>query len=63
MLTSSLKQQQTITIGDTFFVSDGKILSPCLIVKNKSSMSCVAILIKGCEVKIGDEIVHQYNPG
>ncbi len=50
---------QNVEIGDTLMVSRNKIQSPCLIVKNKSSMSCVASLIKGCEVKVGDDIVHK----
>ena len=48
---------QNVEIGDTLMVSRNKIQSPCLIVKNKSSMSCVASLIKGCEVKVGDVVV------
>ncbi len=49
----------SIEIGDTLLASQAKIMRPCLVVKNKSSLSCVAELIKGCEVKIGDEIIHR----
>jgi len=49
---------KSITIGDTLHVSRGSGLSPCLIVNNKSSTSSVAIIINGCDVKVGDQIVH-----
>ncbi|MEQ1588466.1 MAG: hypothetical protein ABL895_21450 [Cyclobacteriaceae bacterium] len=52
---------KNIEVGDTLFLYRGNIYSPCLIVKNKSSMSCVAELIKGCEMRIDDEIVHRTN--
>lgn len=50
---------KNIAIGDTLYISrDGK-LSHCLVVKNKSSMSCAGIVVNGCQVKIGDQIIHK----
>jgi len=50
---------KNIAIGDTLYISrDGK-LSHCLLVKNKSSMSCAGIVVNGCQVKIGDQIIHK----
>lgn len=53
---------KNIAIGDTLYISrDGK-LSKCLVVKNKSSMSCAGIVVNGCPVKIGDQIIHKTSP-
>lgn len=49
----------TIAAGDTLYITREKALLPCLVVTNKSSMSCVAALLKGCEIKTGDAIVHR----
>ena len=50
---------KNISIGDTLKLSIGNRLSPCMIVKNKSSMSCVAIPVNGCALKVGDMITYQ----
>ena len=45
-----------INIGDTLEISGEK--RPCLIVREKSSSSCVCIIINECPVNINDEIIH-----
>lgn len=49
---------ENIQIGDTLKIASNN--SPCLIVNNKSSNSCVAVLINGCNVKKDDEILFTY---
>lgn len=48
---------RSMSVGDTLFVSNGNSLVPCLVVNNKSSMSCVATVLGGCKVNTGDPIV------
>lgn len=50
---------KNIAIGDTLYISRNGKLSHCLVVKNKSSMSCAGIVVNGCQVKIGDQIIHK----
>lgn len=52
----------SISIGDTLYISKDNKLNPCLVVNNKSSMSCVATLISGCNVNTGDQIVFKSAP-
>ena len=47
-----------ISIGDTLYIS--KTNSPCLIVTNKSSSSCVSTLINDCDINKDDEILYKY---
>lgn len=49
---------ENIQIGDTLKIASNN--NPCLIVNNKSSNSCVALLINGCEVKKDDAILFTY---
>ena len=50
---------KSISIGDTLNMSTGNTLSPCLIVKNKSSTSCVATIVIGRVIKVGDPVVYK----
>jgi hypothetical protein len=50
---------KNISVGDTLRISVDNRLSPCLIVSNKSSISCVATPVNGCAVKVGDQITYQ----
>ncbi len=50
---------ESITLGDTLQLNIENTLSPCLIVKNKSSTSCVCSIINSCDVKINDQVVPQ----
>lgn len=50
---------KSISIGDTLNLSTGNTLSPCMIVKNKSSTSCVATIVIGRVIKIGDPVIYQ----
>ena len=45
-----------ISAGDTLFTSKGMNVSPCLMVKQKSSSSCVCIQIADCELDKGAEV-------
>ncbi len=47
-----------ISIGDTLYISITN--SPCLIVTNKSSSSCVSTLINDCDINKDDEILYKY---
>ncbi len=47
---------KNISIGDTLFLLRDKVLYPALVVKNKSSTSCVTNLINGHDVMIDDPI-------
>jgi len=49
---------KSISVGDTLKLSRSNTLTPCLIVKNKSSTSCVAVLVNGCDVKVGEQMVY-----
>lgn len=51
---------QSITIGDTLFTLNNALMTPCLIVKEKSSTSSVAMKIGECNVKVGDQLIHKY---
>ncbi|RLD77010.1 MAG: hypothetical protein DRJ10_12665 [Bacteroidetes bacterium] len=46
---------KSINIGDTLRISNKT--SPCLIVKNKSSISCVCSKIGDCDIKKDDEVI------
>lgn len=48
-----------INVGDTLKVPRGSTATACLIVKNKSSSSCVATPVKGCDLKVGDLITYR----
>lgn len=50
---------QSIGIGDTLFTVNNTTTTPCLIVKEKSSTSTVAMNVSGCSVKVGDQLVHR----
>lgn len=45
-----------ISVGDTLHMSTGVTMSPCLVVTQKSSSSCVCSTINDCEVKKDDDI-------
>lgn len=50
---------ENMSIGDTLFLSrDGKLI-PCLMVKNKSSMSCVSNMVSGYVANVGDILIHK----
>lgn len=42
--------------GDTLLLDDNKLFRPCLLVQQKSSTSCVCILIEDCTVDKGDKV-------
>jgi len=46
---------KSINIGDTLRISNKT--NPCLIVKNKSSISCVCSKIGDCDIKKDDEVI------
>ncbi len=48
---------KSIAIGDTLQISNKT--APCLIVKNKSSISCVCSKIGNCDIKKDDEVIHK----
>ncbi len=48
---------KSINIGDTLQISNKT--TPCLIVKNKSSISCVCSKIGDCDVKKDDEVIYK----
>ena len=50
---------KNISVGDTLRILAGNRLNPCLIVTNKSSISCVATPVNGCAIKVGDQITYQ----
>lgn len=50
-----------LNIGDTLQLSDKK--TPCLVVKNKSSSSCVCEIINDCVLQKNDEVFHYNSPG
>ena len=47
---------ESIGIGDTLNLS--KTNTSCLLVKSKSSSSCVCQIIEGCEIQKGDEVLY-----
>lgn len=47
----------SINIGDTLQLAGNK--SPCLVVQNKSTSSCVCSVINNSSLKVGDEISHR----
>ncbi|NQW36696.1 MAG: hypothetical protein HQ471_06795 [Flavobacteriales bacterium] len=49
---------KNIKVGDTLQIS--KSNSKCLLVTNKSSKSCVTIILSGCEVKKDDDIIFKF---
>ncbi len=49
---------EKIKIGDTLQLSVNSVLSNCLVVKNKSSVSCVCSILNGCVLKSGDVVLH-----
>ena len=51
---------KNIAIGDTLQLSKAQSLSPCLLVNNKSSTSCVCKIINGCEINKGDEVIFKF---
>ncbi|MGB5499362.1 MAG: hypothetical protein WBM77_10575 [Maribacter sp.] len=51
---------QAIAIGDSLKLSSTN--TACLVVKSKSSSSCVCQVVNGCEIKKGDEVSHSPKP-
>jgi hypothetical protein len=51
---------EKLVLNDTIYVVNGKQLYPCLILQQKSSVSCVAQIINGCNVKTGDAVAYFY---
>lgn len=49
---------ENINIGDTLRFAKGNAVSPCLVVNNKSSSSCVCSVIKGCDLKKDDQVFY-----
>lgn len=47
-----------IKVSDTLSLLNGE--KPCLIVTNKSSKSVVSIILNGCQVKKGDEVIFKF---
>jgi hypothetical protein len=54
------KNTKLIEVGDTLQISKGATMTPCLVVTQKSSSSCVCDILNGCEVKIGDEVFFKH---
>jgi hypothetical protein len=48
----------TIKLGDSLNLGGKEI--PCLVVKSKSSTSCVCTIINDCEIQKGDEVLFNY---
>lgn len=51
---------EKLTIGDTIYLAKGKQLTPCLVLQQKSSVSCIAQIIGGCTIKTGDAVAYFY---
>jgi hypothetical protein len=51
---------EDLNIGDTLQLSDKK--TPCLVVKNKSSSSCVCETINGCVLQKNDQVSFHHSP-
>jgi hypothetical protein len=51
---------EKLTINDTIFLVDGKQMYPCLVLQQKSSVSCVAQIINGCNIKNGAAVAYFY---
>ncbi len=49
-----------IKIGDSLKISPGGIA--CLVVKSKSSTSCVCAAVGDCEIEKGDDVIYAYVP-
>ena len=47
-----------INVGDTLWYTNEAFLSPCLVVRQKSSTSTVCDLSKSCKLKKGDVLIH-----
>lgn len=51
---------ENITIGDTLMLKNDSILTNCLIVTNKSSISCVCKIINNCNLN-KDELIYHHS--
>lgn len=47
-----------IKVGDTLSILSSN--TPCLVITNKSSKSVVSIILNGCQVKKGDEVIFKF---
>jgi hypothetical protein len=50
---------EMINIGDTLYLNNAGILSPCMMVKKKSSSSCICLKIDNCKIEIDETVVFQ----
>lgn len=48
-----------INVGDTLYVSKAGILSPCMIVSQKSTSSCICFKLRDCKIEVEDSVVFQ----
>ncbi len=49
---------EKITVGDTLQLFQDSVLKSCLIVKDKSTVSCVCVILNGCKVNKEDKVIH-----
>lgn len=47
-----------MSLGDSLRLSGAS--TPCLVIKSKSSTSCVCSLVEGCEIQKGDKVTYTY---
>lgn len=53
---------ENIQVGDTLRLIKNGSAQACLVVKNKSSVSCACTVVSGCEVNVKDEVSAANNP-
>jgi hypothetical protein len=53
---------EAIAVGDTLNSLKNNKPTPCLVVKNKSTISCVAVAINGCTFEVGDLVTYEPGP-
>ncbi len=51
---------EAITVGDSLMLAANNM--SCLIVKSKSTTSCVCEIVEGCSIQKGDEVLYQVVP-
>ncbi len=54
------EEASIINVQDTLLISKGAGLSPCLVVRQKSSTSCVCDVLSGCKLQKGDQVYFRY---
>ena len=49
---------ESVVVGDTLNLSKNN--SACLVIKSKSSSSCVCSVVEGCEIQKGDAVIYNF---